>query len=484
MTRRDQQLGDALSRLDVPEHQEDFFLRLDHKLDAVDDEVERESAYGTARAEETSEGQADRPQARRSGPESRSAWFRRPLAWSFAAAAVAAVVLLGMMLAPRELLPDQVVDRLGPQPATAAEIKAKVQATMEKLKSLRGVLVVVSADPADQVPSEMRWEFLTTSQGDFRYWGTNTLADGSSRVDDLAFDSKTGVERSLSTEAGETWAGERVGVAPSAPDQGPSEWILQRRLGSVVRALLAAEAPGITEVVHEGREAWVLDIAVDPNRIASYSGDHLEVTVDQATGFPVRVVESVDGKLIQEIRLEQLEIDPVLPPDAFTLEFPPDADVYPADDGFRRVDLETAAQTVGYQPPVPGWVPEGFSLSVISAAEEAMSTGKEGTNPAAGDVVSIVYRRGFDQITVTTRPIGEDPTLWSDPLAGGEGFVDEPQAVDLREGALTGASAWLQIDPRTTPHLWALSDLLVVTVAGDLTRDELVAVAESLGVGD
>jgi hypothetical protein len=34
--------------------------------------------------------------------------------------------------------------------------------------------------------------------------------------------------------------------------------------------------------------------------------------------------------------------------------------------------------------------------------------------------------------------------------------------------------------PRNTPHIWALTDKLVVTIAGDLSTAELVAVAESL----
>jgi hypothetical protein len=37
------------------------------------------------------------------------------------------------------------------------------------------------------------------------------------------------------------------------------------------------------------------------------------------------------------------------------------------------------------------------------------------------------------------------------------------------------------LSPRATPHLWALTDDLVVTVGGDLSRAELLRVAGSLG---
>jgi len=55
--------------------------------------------------------------------------------------------------------------------------------------------------------------------------------------------------------------------------------------------------------------------------------------------------------------------------------------------------------------------------------------------------------------------------------------------VSLGRGALSGVEANLLVVPRNTPHIWALADELVVTVSGDLSRDELVRVAESLAVG-
>jgi hypothetical protein len=94
----------------------------------------------------------------------------------------------------------------------------------------------------------------------------------------------------------------------------------------------------------------------------------------------------------------------------------------------------------------------------------------------------MAYRRGFDAIFISTR-VAIEPTggaIWSDPLATGEGFVDDPEDVQLERGALSGVEANLLIVPLTLPHLWALTDELVVTVAGDLSRDELIRVAESL----
>jgi hypothetical protein len=149
-----------------------------------------------------------------------------------------------------------------------------------------------------------------------------------------------------------------------------------------------------------------------------------------------------------------------------------------SDDGFQRVPLARAAGVAGYRPLVPDRVPAGYELAEVAVARESAPTGKEGGNPRSQGVVSLSYRRGLDQFLVTTRLRGNG--TWSDPLASGEGFVDHPDRVDLPAGALAGADAELVLSPRALPHLWALTDDLVVTVGGDLSRSELTRVAGSL----
>ena len=394
------------------------------------------------------------------------------------------------MLLPRTLLPERVADDLGPGIATAAEVKAKVAAALERATALRGVLVVTSPEGADTAESEMRWDFAATARGDFSLRGSNVLANGQKRTEELAYDAGAGVERAWSREGDDApFGGERTGLAAGPPDPGPSEWVLQRNLGGVVRALLAADSPAgsnatVSETTYEQRPAWTLSTAVEQNRIAGSTADHMEVTVDRETGFPVRVVETLKGVLIRETRLERLEIDPTLPEGTFSIDFPEGLVVGPIDQGFRRVDLPQAADVAGYEPPLPAAVPDGFELAVITVAEQGMSTGKEGMNPPARGVVSTAYRRGFDTLLVSSRLVGDDPSLWSDPLSGGEGFVERPERVTLEAGAFAGKVAEVLIDPRSQmPHLWVMDDTLVVTVAGDLSRAELIAVAESLTPG-
>ncbi|MHB9149567.1 MAG: LolA-like protein [Thermoleophilia bacterium] len=497
MNRRDEQLGAALRGLDVPEHAPDFFAKLEQEL--LSAELEDDHVPVGARGDAPTGARVGArvgawagASADASAPRRRGLRFsgRRPLSWGLAAAALAAVALIAVMLVPRTLLPDRVANDLGPGVATAAEVKAKVAAALERAAALRGVLMVISPDGADAAEGEMRWDFATTARGDILLRGSNVLDSGRRRTEELAYDAGTGVERAWSREGDDApFGGERTGLAAGPPDPGPSEWVLQRNLGGVVRALLAADAPpdaGVTvsETTYEERPAWILSTAVEQNRVAGSTADHMEVTVDQETGFPVRVVETLKGELIREMRLERLEIDPVLPDGTFSIDFPEGLVVESLDQGFRRVDLTQATDVADYEPPLPAAVPDGFGLALITVAEQGMNTGKEGMNPPARGVVSASYRRGFDTLLVSSRLVGDDPSVWSDPLSGGEGFVERPERVTLEAGAFAGRVAEVLIDPRSQmPHLWVMDATLVVTVAGDLSRAELIAVAESLTPG-
>jgi hypothetical protein len=450
-TARDDLLGALLRQLDVPEHRPEFYAELHYHL-----------------AEERRIRQAEERRRRRAR-RNRIRWTAR--AAFVAGAAAIAVLAVGL---PR--------GGEGPEIATAAEIKAKVAAALASANSLSGEVVFHGSSYRNAYGWEKpkRWSFAMTSRGDLHIKETEG-------PNDMAYDARAGVERSLNTSesiGGDTlFAAERRGLAPGPPDQGPSESFLQRDYGSIVRALLATSDPRVAETTYRGRAGWRLEIAVRPNLIVpEFSGDELVVTVDQETGFPLRILELKNGRVLDEIRLEALEVDPNLSVDDFTIRFPGDVDVARTDDGFRRVRLDEVEGRVGYAPLVPVHVPDGYELAEVAVAGEAAPTGVEAGNPVSRNVVSLAYRRGLDRFVVTTRlrkvPGFQD--LWDDPLGTGEGFRDEPKRVRLAGGALDGLTAELLIAPRNTPHIWAKTDKLVVTIAGDLSAAELVTVAESL----
>jgi hypothetical protein len=434
---RDEELGALLRSLEAPEHRAAFHAQL--------------------RARLADEGGAMRRR-------NRTRWAVRATA---VAAAVGGIVALVGIPGSR-----RTPELAGPAPASAAVVKQHVRHALASLRTLEGVLVTKGTGAA--APS--RWHFTLDAAGDFRLEGP---APGEVVTYDASSGTARSAQRSASMGGSTLFYAERTGVAPGPPDQGPPTWILPQQLGAYVRALLAAGDPAVREVVHDGSPAWRVDVDVVPNKIVpQLSGDHLAITVDRATGLPVSVVETKHGRVLRQLRIDGLTLDAPVSADAFTLDFPAKADVMRSDDGFRRVRLDAVESAVGYSPLVPSSVPSGFELSDVAVAREASPTGKEGGNPPSRLVVSLSYRRGFEQVLVTTRLRGA--AQWSDPLASAEGFVDDAQTVRLARGALAGTDAHVVLDPRGTPHLWAESARLVVTVSGDLAKQQLVALAESL----
>jgi hypothetical protein len=448
-TYRDDELGAALRSLETPEHRPHFDFDLQRRL------AEQPAPRGARRLRVS----------RRAGRR----WARRPVI-AFAVAVLAALAI-ALPLA------DRIPGVGSTETASAAEVQAQVRASLGSLQSLSGVLVHRSTLAVDAPKaSETRWRFLVTSEGDLRLAGPG---DG----EILTYDASEGIVRSAQRSAsvgGDTiFYAERRGVAPGPPDVGPPTWVLPAEFGAFVRALLAAQDPRVREVEYDGREAWALEVDAVPNAIVpEYTGDRFAITVDRETGVPVRVVERKAGAVLRELRVEQLQVDEELSPGAFRLQFPARAEVSRSNDGFRRVGLEEIRSIVGYSPLVPRWVPAGYELAEVAVAERADPTGKEAGNPVSRNVVSLSYRRGFDQLVVTTREAGTGS--WSDPVATGEGYIDNPRVVTITSGVLRGLQAEAVIEPRGVPHAWAQHGGLVVTVAGGVSDRELIRVVESV----
>jgi hypothetical protein len=434
VTDRDETLGAALRELDVPDHRPGFEDEVRRLL-----ETEPRPRHGMLR-------------------------WRLPAA-GVAVAAVAAALVVLLVGLPKS--------GTGPSSALAARVKAKVATRLATGVTLSGRIVYRSSEPHG--PSSSRVFFAM----DFL---------GALRVDDLrthttaVYDATDGVERSLNTSAslgGKTlFAAERSGVALGPPDGGPSDVFLQRQLSAFAHALLAEPDPRVRPIVYAGRDAWLADISVTPNGI-SRDYDRLELTIDAATGVPVHAVATLNGKLRFDMRVEGLAVDARLRSGVFAMRFEPGQDVSHENDGFRRIDLAAAATVTGYPPPVPEAVPHGYTFDVAAVAAHPTEGTETPDNPPSRNVFSISYRRGFEQFLVTARLRGSSDAHWHDPFAI-EGVSFNTEHVTLHGGALDGVDAQVVVDPRSVPHLWAVAKELVVTVSGDLSRDELVDVAQSL----
>ena len=450
-TVHDDRIGAALRQLDTPEHRPSFHAELERLLAA--------------------EAAGRRP-VRRPRPR---------LRWRLRVAFVAVVAALAVVVVDLLRSGDAPGPGVGVQQATAAEIQAQVRSVLAELQTVSGEFVAEGESYEGAYGwTSHRWHFVLTEDGDFGLTGLG-------HEENLSYDARRGVRRTLNTSeslgTGDLFGHVERGIAPGPPDSYPPETILQKDYAALVRAFLAAEDPRVVVTEYGGRAAWRLDVPVQVSRIVpEYSGDEFSIWVDQETGVPVKVVERKNGRVRNELRMEKLAVDApgtrVRP-----VQFPAGVEVTRSNGGFRRTSLDAVQAAVGYAPLVPGWLPEGFELAEVAVGPGQVGfTGVEAGNPPSTNVVSLSFRRGLDQILVTTRlrNVPGYPQEWADPLATGEGFVDRPETVELGRGVLSGVEANVLVVPRNIPHLWALTDDLVVTVGGGLSREELIRVAESL----
>lgn len=360
---------------------------------------------------------------------------------------------------------------------TLDEVKAKVRQGLVNIKAYSGELVQLSGGAVNGAAAmERRAVVLATAEGDLRE------TDPSGFV--TAYDAQRGLERHLgSPGSSPETVSERRGLSPGPPDTAPgmSE---QKDVTLLARLLLDLDDATVAHASFEDRPAWVVQA---PTRLSftALLAEEIALTVDRASGIVVRAVGTTKGQLGMEVRLEGLVVDPPVDPSLFDPPVPPGASVRFDDVGFRRLPLEEVAGAAGYAPLLPSAVPEGYRLAEVAYAERAAGTGSDGNpNRPSRQVVSLAFHRGFQRLVVTTRL--REGSTWADPH--GYSTDADPdrvpaEKVTLKGGALGGVTA--EVVSRIPEawgrsQLWAMTDRLVVTVGGDVDRDELLAAAESL----
>lgn len=442
MKDRDTELGGLISQLEVPEHGQNFFAELDALLEA---EARNIRVTRTRRA-------------------------RR----NFSLLGVAAAILVGVLVVTWVGIPGRRSPSIiGPGVASAAEVQRQVTRAFATTITLQGRLQTRAVEPIFPLTQDFR--FAANSQGDYAYEST----DGLQRAAFVAAEGTLKEVTGFDDDRGRFVAFEERGMPPSLPFR-----LLDRELGSVVRAFLQEGSDAeVEEITHDGRPAWKVSLDVTETRFAE-SPDHLDIVVDRETGFPVDVTESRDGAFLKQTTVTDLILNRQLPADRFRLQFPAGDQLIRldrVDAGFRGVDPAQARQVTGYPPLVPASIPAGFEGPIVAVAERSsVSTGDEGMNPPTVDATDVTYRRGLDRLVVNVYRTGPDPSAWTDPISGGESTVESPTSVRLNSGFLVGEDANVVVEPGTPPHLWVVTEDLVVTVSGDLSRAQLIEAAESL----
>ena len=472
---QDKRLREALRGLQPPPAAADARKR----VCAADSAAAADAAAAAGRAAATAAA-AERPRPR--------GWYpfavfarRRRIALSLAALAAVALVA-GVLLVG---LPGGG----GPEPVRAGEVLRKALRALSSGRTLAAEVTIKVPKAAGWTPQNRydvdHYRILLRADGSYRITrrGPSTVGwsptGGSHAPADLVFDARHGVLSTYSLEQGLI---ERSGYPLGPPDR----WaglVTEYDFSAGARALEATGAARLRAAVYEGRPAWVItcSLASGPSRPNITAEWPLyELTVDRATAFPVCFRALQDGLVQAEIRYRSLRVDAPLPDRAFALEAPAGARVTRIHDGFRRMAVAEIARLPGYTTLVPASLPRGFSLTQAAVAPYAVT---ENRLVRGRKVVALQYARGFDSLTVTTRKVA-DPWLAAeyDPFEPEQSWARQVAwTAVISAGAFRGVTAHVVVAPvTTTPHLWAVKDGVLLTVAGSATAEELLAVAASL----
>jgi hypothetical protein len=364
----------------------------------------------------------------------------------------------------------------------------EVAATMAQASTLQGTVTLTSYNVTGD-PLASSYTFLRSENGSFRVTAINGGYDA-------GYDAVTGTRRQVSVYEGRVTLREETGMPPAGPDPSPTEdvqaLVFLGEFGKVVTALRAAGEVRVEEETIERQPVWIFEADITADAPGGpEAADHLRVVIDKASAVPVEITRSAGGEPLESVRLEGVVVGEPIPPEALAVPVPEGAAVATTDYGFERLEsVGDVAAEVGYPAATPVFLPDGFQLAELAVALAAgdpisgvgSRTGRGGANPASIGVVSIVYRRGLEELVVTIRRAG-DPDLgtWSDPF-GTDGLVTEPVARTLGAGRFINLDVEVLVDPNFVPHLWGVNtaDDFVLTVAGSVTAEELVQIAESL----
>jgi hypothetical protein len=475
---RDDDLGAALSRLPVPDHGPAFWADLDRRI------------QGEPTVQTTESGELHLPPVTQSGPElprpsdtteavslderrarraERRSGRRFPRGLTSAAAAVALVVAAAGAVAvvTQDGSSDKQV-RTADRPATGPTNPAPG----------------VPAAPAEfsatytftEGTQDTIWSFSLARDGSYRW----TAEDGS---EDSALDMSNGVGRSVFVYGPNSTSPNWSVNTNVPPGWGATPGPLHD-MGAYVVSLARAGDPRITTSTVAGRAAWHFDgPTVQDRNGGNDAPDHRVADVDQAGGVLLTLTESSNGRIVRRLTATEVTVSDQIDRARYRLEPPAGARKSEFSSGFAARSLDQAAAEVPYDLLVPGFVPDGFTLdwspgAVTVNRDVATPTGVEGSNAPTKPVTAMTWRLGAQKFTVELRPSNNLPD-WGDPF-GAEGMVADAQPVRIELPGRPALEGTVVVDGPLIPHLWGISGDVVVTVSGDLSRDELQQVAASL----
>jgi hypothetical protein len=453
-----------LRDLPVPEHADDFFDRLKARLSA---ESDADVAPPSSAVVDLSVRRA----VRQRELSSRQRFLRSATAPAAAVACFVLVVGVAQLARTTHENSARDADAAAPDFTAGKMQRFVLPQTYEPAKTGLRVRFTASRSGAVDVES---YDAVMSPTGDYHISRVAPKAE-------VSFSADSGVRTMYREEIGKPTEGftedDLPLGPPEAPEFGNPTGKLFRDLGAAVRAMAAEPGTRVHRTQWNGRPA--LELTDEGGGGTLFDKQYL--LVDEKTAIPVQLMQWKAGKVVYTLAVDEIRDEP-LTSAALAPTLPQQATTpIRVSKHFVPTTLADAALKVNYKPLVPLWLPPGYALAKVAAAPTVPS-GDVPTMQVYADVVTMVYRRGFDSFTVSTRRAapGSGSAAWTDPLTRGTPLPDRSESIAIESGALAGDPVHVGIYPVVWPHVWAQHGDLLVTIAGDLNREELLRVARSL----
>lgn len=425
-------------------------------------------------------GRAARGMARRVAQRS-----PRQVPWRSLGIAATTVVVLAALVAMTLALAKNASHRDAELGLTSTKILGRLDQALNRDSVIAGTATVtISSDP---VLKKGIYRFTRTAEGAYRVRSDSGAWDESWNPSTSTFTQVRNVAKAPRALV-------RTGVAPGPPQvTATAGEMVGDLLADALRvmhdgtnrsalATTATSAPPptstgmATTTTEPGVPVWVMSASMPigsaistgtlpgVGRLTDIIGDQVRLVADQSLVLPRRFEVLRAGRVVFDLRFDDLSIGQNANSDVFSVTVPEGARVTSTSSGFEAIGIGDASQLVGRRVLTPTYLPEGFVLVAVAAN-------------ATTKVLVLGYRNGSQQFTLTTKPAAAGNKAVADPF-GRAASGSSSRGLTVGSGALAGKSAWYS--PLPLPHLWVDGGRLTVVASGDPSMAELTKIVSSM----
>jgi outer membrane lipoprotein-sorting protein len=374
------------------------------------------------------------------------------------------------------------------QLSLAAKVTQTAAASLASTKSISFTQKItnhrLNLDDYNNIDSSRTLQYRVDTDGS--YWGNLTEDANADGTQEFSYSAKTGVTVDC-YKFDETNCFRNYQPEGKTPQFGT---IINR----VEQAALAKDAKA-TEGSTDNSKIWTLEY----NAAIPFSNaiEHVTMTVDQATGFPVHIVSTINGKPNSETFLTELHLNPTFTPQQFNVSLTKGVAVHDqVTQKLTAKEQRTFGNSVDDRvaSTLPMGTVKGYATNevwtTITGRSPGFSAGQclidNGQDVSSDSDFAATYATQIGRKDLVNYRLSSIDRSTCDSKLNMEDFLTDFNRVKLAEkftatsGAMTGATFSIYQDTDGSLVMGAENSKLLTYVTGDLNVEELKELANSL----